>query len=350
MKPVFLKNNMLKMKKQVLIIIITLLILSSCNDNNKYIVNVSDINVEIRTKHFEQDLFKFKLDSSEYYINNYRQEYGEFFKIYNYQIIDMGSSEDEHYGKNLDLFVRYWKTEGIFDILKKEFSEFDKKQVPKIENALKHYKYYFPENHIPKFYTFFSSFGYSIITLDSLIGIGLDKYLGKHNFHLYDKVGFSLYQKRRMTKEMIPVDIMESVAKSDYPINKETNNTLLDNMIYEGKIQYYLNCMLPKTHDTLKFRYTTKQLAWANKHEKKVWNYIAEKKMIYTTDQNDIRKFVGDGPYTSVFTDVSAPRAGSYIGYKIVNSYMNKNSEISLKELMENNDGRKILSASKYNP
>jgi len=344
-------SNYYQMKNIIYSSILFLFLISSCkNNSNKYEIDISDIKLEIKTKHFENDLFKFNADSSEYYINYYRQNYGEFFKLFNYQIVEMGSSEDTNYGKNLDLFVRYWKTEGMYDVLKNEFPNFDTQQLPEIKNAFKHYKYYFPENNIPEIYTFFASFGYSIVTLDSVMGIGLDKYLGKHNFHLYDKVGFSMYQKRRMTKEMIPIDIMDAIAKSDFPINNETSDKLLDNIIYEGKIQYYLNCMLPNTADTLKWKYTVKQLAWANKHEVKVWNYIAERKILFTTDKNEIRKLIGDGPYTSIFTDISAPRAGTFIGFKIVESFMDKNPKVTLEELMQENDARKILSGAKYNP
>lgn len=339
------------MKPIFYFLILFVTIFSACKkQTNKYNVDISNINVKIETKHFEKDLAKFNVDSSKYYINLYRQKYGDFFKLFNYQIVEMGSSEDVNYGKNLDLFVRYWKTEGMFDVLQKEFPDFDKEQLPKIENAFKYYKYYFPKKNVPKIYTFFSSFGYSVVTLDSVMGLGLDKYLGWHNFNLYDKVGFSMYQKRRMTKEMIPVDLMNSLAKADYPFDNTNSNNFLDNIIYEGKLQYYLNCMLPNTSDTLKWRYTAKQLSWAVKYEKKGWNYIAEKRLLFSTDKNEIRKFVGDGPYTSIFADVSAPRAGAFIGFKIVESYMIKNPKISLKELMEEKDARKILAGAKYNP
>jgi len=339
------------MKNILYISIVLIFILPYCkSSDSKYNVDVSNINIEIKTKHFEKDLFKFNVDSAEFYINYYKQNYGEFFKLFNYQIIEMGSSDNDNYGKNLDLFVRYWKTKGVYDVLQKEFPDFDTQEMTSIKDAFKHYKYYFPEYNLPEVYTYFSSFGYSVVTLDSVIGIGLDKYLGEQNFHLYDKVGFSMYQKRRMIKEMIPVDIIRSMIESDYPINKEVSSKLLNNMVYEGKIQYCLNCLLPNTADTLKWRYTTKQLSWAKKHESKVWNYIAERKILFSTDKNEIRKFVGDGPYTSIFTDVSAPRVGAFIGFRIVEDFMNKNNKITLKELMLEKDARKILSAAKYNP
>ncbi len=337
------------MKKFLLIIFIPTLFFSSCKNFGKHHIDVSDIQVEIKTKHFEKDLFKFNPDSSDHYLNLYRQKYGEFFKRYNFQIIEIGSSEDKFYPENLNEFLKYWKPKEIPAILDEEFKDFEKEQLPAIEDAFKHYKYYFPGNYIPELYTYFSSFGYSVVILDSIVGLGLDKYLGQHNSRVYDKVGYSKYQKRRMIKEMIPVDIMRSVAESDYPVDTELSDNLLDNIIYEGKIQYYLNCMLPETPDTLKWRYTSKQLVWADKHEQKIWNYIAEQKLLFSTDKMEIRKLTGDGPYTSIFTDISAPRAGAFIGFKIVDNFM-LNNNVSLKELMEEKDSRKILARAKYNP
>ncbi|MCF6364877.1 MAG: hypothetical protein L3J35_01615 [Bacteroidales bacterium] len=338
------------MKQISFIFLLSAILISSCKNNSKYNVDISDINVEIKVMRFEKDLFKFNLDSADFYVNEYEQKYGEFFKLYNSQVIGTGDSEDEYYAQNLNEFLRYWKPKEINIIIENEFSDFEKDQLPVIEETFKYYKYYFPENHVPELITYFSSFGYSVVMLDSTVGLGLDKYLGLHNSDVYDKVGYSRYQKRRMIKEMIPVDIMRLMAESDYPYDPEESDNFLDNIIYEGKMQYYLNCMLPKTADTLKWRYTKKQLAWATKHEQKIWNYIAERKLLFSTDKLEIRKFTGEGPYTSVFTDISAPRAGAFIGYKIVESYMKHNFQTGLKELLEEKDARKILSGAKYSP
>ncbi len=335
--------------KKIILLISLVIFFASCKNNNNFDVDVSKIKVDIKVKHFEKDLFKFNIDSADFYVNLYRQKYGEFFKLFNYQITEIGSSEDKNYPENLDMFVRYWKTENIPHILDSAFADFDQKQIPEIQKAFQHYKYYFPEDTVPEIYTFFSSFGYSVVTLDGIVGLASDKYLGKKFYYLYDRVGWSNYQKRRMVKEMIPVDIMRAVAVADYPYDEEGDN-MLKKMIYEGKIQYYLNCMLPDVADTLKWRYTVRQLVWAEKYENKIWSYIAEQKLLFSSDQTEIRKMTGDGPYTSAFTDVSAPRAGCFIGYKIVEKYMDNHKELTLKDLMEEKDERKILEEAKYNP
>ncbi len=330
-------------------LIFALLFVFACNNDNKFKIDTSDIQVDIKTKRFEKDLFQFKLDSADFYIDLYRNKYGDFFKFYNYQILKTGSSENINYPENLDMFIRYWEVEQIPHILDSAFADFDTEQLPEIKKAFQHYRYYFPEDTIPELYTFFSSFDYSVVTLDGIIGLGLDKYLGEKFHYLYDKVGWSSYQKRRMVKEMIPADIMHALAVADYPYEEENDN-MLKRIIYEGKIQYFLNCMLPETPDTLKWRYTKKQLAWAKKYEKNIWSYIAQKKLLFSSDNNEIRKMTGDAPYTSAFTDASAPRAGTYVGYKIVEKYMENNKSLHLKDLMLEKDARKILQEAKYNP
>ena len=126
------------MKTHIILIVVILAVLaSSCKNNNEFNVDISDIEVNINTKHFEKDLFKFNVDSSDHYLNLYRQKYGEFFKLFNYQVVEMGSSEDKHYAENLDLYVRYWENEDISKILEKEFPDFEKDQLPSIEEAFK---------------------------------------------------------------------------------------------------------------------------------------------------------------------------------------------------------------------
>ena len=57
-----------------------------------------------------------------------------------------------------------------------------------------------------------------------------------------------------------------------------------------------------------------------------------------------------DGPFTKGF-DADAPaRLGEWVGWQIVSAYMEKNKEVSLKELLQINDSQKILNQSGYKP
>ncbi len=139
-----------------------------------------------------------------------------------------------------------------------------------------------------------------------MIGVGFDKYLGR-NCAYYKQLGWDNYKIRRMEKEMIPVDVMRALAIMEFPYADSVDN-LLNQMIYEGKIQYFLDAILPDTPDTLKFGYTDAQWEWANYNEDKMWAYLVESETLFTTDHMTIRKFIGDAPFTQVFHNNSCPR------------------------------------------
>ena len=71
--------------------------------------------------------------------------------------------------------------------------------------------------------------------------------------------------------------------------------------------------------------------------------------MLYRTDYLMISKLVGPAPFTSLFTRESPCRATVWVGYQIIESYM-KHTNLSLEELMDNNDWIGILNKAKFKP
>jgi uncharacterized protein YjaZ len=108
--------------------------------------------------------------------------------------------------------------------------------------------------------------------------------------------------------------------------------------------------MMPRMADSLKIGFTKKQLEFCKKNEASMWTYLAEQKMLFTTDRMNIKRFMDDGPYTSAFGDESPARAGAWLGWQIVRSYMKEHKEMKLADLMNNNDFQSILNQSGYQP
>ena len=71
---------------------------------------------------------------------------------------------------------------------------------------------------------------------------------------------------------------------------------------------------------------------------------------IFSTDLMTMNKYINDAPFTSTISQESPGRLGIWVGWQIVNEYMKKNSDISLKELIQSTDYQNILTQSEYNP
>ena len=107
---------------------------------------------------------------------------------------------------------------------------------------------------------------------------------------------------------------------------------------------------MPETSDTILFGYTARQLDFCVHNEKQMWNYLVSHDMLFSTDGFLIRKFTGEAPFTSYFTEESPGRAVVWNGYRIIQSYMKNNPKVSLKDMMVMTDCQDILSGARYRP
>ena len=121
-------------------------------------------------------------------------------------------------------------------------------------------------------------------------------------------------------------------------------------MIYQGKLLYLADALLPGADDTLKIGFTKKQMSWCSDHEKDIWGHLIQNKFLYSSDVEIVTKFTGEGPFTTGFVKESPARTGVWIGWRIVRSYMGENPKTTLEQLMNENDPQMILSKSKYKP
>jgi hypothetical protein len=125
---------------------------------------------------------------------------------------------------------------------------------------------------------------------------------------------------------------------------------LIHNMIYNGKILYLVKSLMPAESDSVLLGYSDNQINWLLKNEKNIWTFLVERKLLFSTDQVMIRKFIEEAPYTKNLTHDSPGQAGVWIGWRIVTEYMKKNPAVSLADLMNNQDYLKILEESRYDP
>ena len=219
-----------------------------------------------------------------------------------------------------------------------------------LTDAFKHYKYYFLRDKIPGVYTYVSGFDYDypVQFFDNNLIIALDMYLGA-GYKEYLKLGVPAYRIRNFDRSHISRDCMDALGSSKVEQSK-IGRTLLDNMINKGKSLYFIKAMIPELSDSIIMDYTNKQLKWSEHNESNIWAFLIENELLYSVDPEVMNKFIVDAPFTSYFGNESAPRTGMWIGYKIVKSFMDNNTDITLSDLMQMYDSQAILTKSGYKP
>lgn len=320
----------------------------SCR-KNPYRVNISGIKTEIGIKRLEDDLFTLDPDSIQGKVPVLKQKYGHFLQLFSY-VINTGDIDSPAFPDFLFRFCTDKQNYDVYEMTRQLYP--DVADIEKgLKGAFRHYLYYFPGRIVPAVFTCITGFNNSIITGDSVLGIGLDRYLGP-DCKYYPRLEIYSYMAARMTPENIVPDCMYGWASSEWDFESagyETDNVLAE-ILHEGKLKYFEKCMLPDLPDETVFRFTPGQMKFCRNNEARMWQYLVENDLLFKTDRFVVRKLTGEAPFTSYFTNQSPGRAAVWIGFRIIESYMRKNPAVSLKDLMTETDVQKILEKARYSP
>ncbi len=317
----------------------------SCNQGPKD-ADVSDVHINFQFNRFEKDLFA--SDSlGVKRLHDLKLKYGQFTDVFVHNILSIHPASEAEEAFNLQKFVNDAEVRDIKRLTDSVFQE-----TASIESGmndfLKHYHFYFPQKPVPSVVTYISAFNYAVITTDSAIGIGLDMFLGP-NISYYARLGIPLYIFNKFSKEYIVPSAIKACFQSDND-QAVVKSEFLSQMIYQGKLLYYMNVMAPEMQDTLKTGYTASQLQWCRENEGSIWAFFIENKLLFNTDPSQYSKFVSEGPTTNGFPKEAPGKIAAWVGWQIVNEYMDKKGSATLTDLLNEKDAQKILETSGYKP
>src|SRR3990170_6426099 len=135
-------NDLSGAKKLVLVAIVLSVLLVSCGAERPDI-DVSDIDVKLRIKRFEKDLFALNPDSIEQNISFFTAKYGLFYELFNKNIINIGGVELPSYKNNLRGFITDADMRSVYADCIAQYAGIEN-LAETLSDAFKHYKYYFP--------------------------------------------------------------------------------------------------------------------------------------------------------------------------------------------------------------
>ena len=105
-----------------------------------------------------------------------------------------------------------------------------------------------PDLEIPQIYAQIGSLDQSVIVGNGILGISLDKYLGKdYPLYLREDYGYTEEQRRMMTRQYIVPDCIGFFLLSLFPSPFDHQLTQLESDMHIGKVQWVVNQAMNKT-------------------------------------------------------------------------------------------------------
>lgn len=327
------------------ILLALIIVIGSCTKENRFVSRTAE-RVDVKIKRFDVDFIRVTKTNALKTVPALYRKYPEFFKLYVNSILDTAFTDTTAIS---DLICKFNKDVTFSKVNKKALETFQ--DVADIESvvsgAFTAIHQNFPEKKLPEIYFFVSGFNRPVMMNENLIAFGTDFYLGA-DYALYK--GFSYeYMLPNMRRELMSVDIVSTTLFRMFAFNGDQDR-LLDNMIFRGKILYMISVMMPDELPANIMGYTSDQWKWAEKYEKEIWSTMIDQKDLFTTDVMMIKKYLNDAPFTAPISSESPGRLGTWIGWRIVASYMDRNNSIDLKQLMDEKNAQKILENSGYRP
>ncbi|MBI35318.1 MAG: hypothetical protein CMP67_08150 [Flavobacteriales bacterium] len=325
--------------KNVVIFFLFIILFISCSEPS-LIIDVSKSKSKLDFRHYEQDLFNINTENLETSLDQLAPKYPVFIN---------GEYKDPTKLLELNDYLNNELNIKLFSDWNSKIGSYDKIK-EKLNHAFSHYKHYFPKDSLPVIYTYISSVNYTtpVVVKNNEILIGIDLFYGE-DYEIYSQDRIPKYLSKNYKKEYITPIVIRSFAKNKYSESIH-GETLLENMIGLGKLEYFVEAMMPNVMDSIRFQFTTRQMIWCYSHEKSFWKHLALKEHLFSKDYRNYKKFIQHGPFVSSVERESPGRAGIFIGYRIIKEYMDNNPEVTLNELMTNKDFTTIFRDSKYNP
>jgi hypothetical protein len=331
-----------------------MLVISCGSEFEEPIPDVSGIELSNKLVRFEQLMAGIDTNNLAEEVQKLNTDFTQFYSVYFRNVLPFDTETPEGFLDNLQGYLSDKRIQELQDTTAIVFKDFESATLPKLNHAMKMMKYYFPQFKAPNFYTFVSEYTYPGFVFSDEgrdgVGIGLDMYLGAdYPYKQLDpnNPGFSDYLTRTFDKKHLPKKITELLLNDI--IGRAPGSRLLDQMIHNGKQLYILDKVLPTTPDSVLLEYTEEQTKWVEENELSMWAFYFDENLFYESSTMKINKYINPSPSSPGMPDAAPGRTANYIGWKIVEAYMQKTGS-TLEELIDMQDAQKIMDESRYKP
>tara|TARA_B100000809_G_scaffold200250_1_gene200490 strand:+ start:15444 stop:16406 length:963 start_codon:yes stop_codon:yes gene_type:complete len=318
------------MKKNFPYLLLLCVLLIGCNNTSKTEETISKINIDFSFIKFHEEFF-----------NANRQELRVLKNMYPY-LFPSAIKEDQWMSK-----IKESEEAILFEMVDSLYGNLEIEK-EKLNSLYKHIKYYIPSFKAPKTFTLINDLDYEapVIYADTLLFISIDMYLGK-DADVYQS--FPKYLSNNYTKERIEVDVARKIIQKKFIYKR--GRSFLESMIYYGKELYLIKTFLPNTPMNVILGYEKEKYNWSLKNEAHIWKYFISEDLLFSSKSALNNRFINTAPFSKFYleSDSESPgKIGRWIGFKIVESYINNNK--TPLDKMVSLDANTLFRKSKYKP
>ncbi len=304
------------MRRPIFIVFLVLTVLYACNENDKIEEEISTINVDLNVARFDKQFAEAKAED----LPGLKQQYPYLFPQ---------QYADSVWVAKLNDTIQ----KELFEEVQKIFPDFSDEEADLIA-LFQHIKFYFPNVSVPSVVTLTSDVQYDtrVVLTDTLLLLGLDNYLGaEHRF--YERI--PKYVAAQLDKKYLVSDVAS--AFTNKVVQRQKDRSFLAQMIFYGKQLYLKDKLMPSASDANKIGYNQDQFDWAVANEEPMWRNFIEQEHLYSTDRQLASRFLDPAPFSKfgleLIDNESPGRVGRYIGWQIVQAFMD-NNDVTVLELL----------------
>ena len=310
-------------------------------------IDLKGIEVELTVKRLDQDLFALNPTDGQTDTQMLEDKYGNFLTDYCDGMLRIGRPGSPSFPYSVAQFITEESVKTLYDDSQTEYENIDDIEAG-LTDAFHYFKYHFPDSVVPEIVFNISALNYAIVTTETTLAIGLDMFLGA-DYPVYPMVGFAEYRFLNMKRQQVVPQALKGWLQSMFETEAK-RSTLLEYMIFEGKLLYVLDAVLREAPDSIKIGFRPQAMEWCSRYEARVWAHLVDQELLFSTDHMLVNRWVNQAPFISGIPKESPGRLGQWVGWQMVRAYMKENPKTTIQRLMNEQNAQQILTTSKYKP
>jgi hypothetical protein len=329
-------------------------LLLACGDENPHTpIELTDTASQLQVEflHLEKDLFQSDFKNSNRVSQDLYQKYGAFWCAYVEQDLLLAECQSDSVQNLLYPFVVNTAILEAHQAIQNTFSteDFDNYN-EQLTGAMRRWQSLYPDRSAPKIVYYQSAWNNNIHPIEGYLGIALDSYLGADH-PVIQKLSTEQipgYKKLDMRKDYIVPDAVKGwVAYQNRALYQPKD--LLHELIFYGKLMHITRSLLPETPDSLLLNWSSQEVQWAKDNEWNTWKEVAREDRLFDKKMAEINRWFTQGPFTGAkgIPQESSPQLGIWFGWQIVGQYMEQHPEVSIAQLLSEQDDMKLLASYK---